>query len=283
MVGHVFSELWRNIARNPVTTVSSLLSLTLLFLLFDIFWVAAGTSEQFYRKLLSELTMEVFLAESADDSAVSRIEKHITTLEGVVGTQLVTKAAAREELSRLVGLDLLAGYDDVNPLPQSILVSFRSDYVASLDLSAIEKEIMSLAGVSHTAYSRSWLQKAESARDVIYTIGLMLGGLILLTVVVSSANNMHLMSRSRAVGFEQMRLLGAGRTFLALPFFIEGFALSALAAAAGWGIIYYWKDKVELEQIEIVFPMPDQVALYCAAAALLGVGSTYLGIRKMLK
>ena len=63
-LSHVLSELGRNLFRHPGTAVASVLSLMLLFLLFDFFWIATMTSDRCYRDLLSELRMELFLPEA---------------------------------------------------------------------------------------------------------------------------------------------------------------------------------------------------------------------------
>jgi cell division protein FtsX len=107
-ISHLLREIARNLYRNPGTAFSSFLSLTLLFLLFDLFWVAAGTSDVFYRDLLSDIRMEVFLNEEVTDSLVPDMEFRVAQVQGVQAIERVTKEQAREELSRLVGTDLLA-------------------------------------------------------------------------------------------------------------------------------------------------------------------------------
>ncbi len=262
-VGHVFKELFRNLYKNPGTSLSAILSMTLLFLLFDIFWVAADTSDKFYENYLSDLKMEVFISEEYPDSSLGVIKDEIKRIDGVSSMTFISKETARKELADLVGIDLLVGYDSSNPLPQSLILTFQSDVLNSTDLSAIENRIMSQQGVSNVYYSKNWLAKAESTKNIIADIGLLLGGLILLTVLVSSANNMRLTAKTRAVGFYQMRLLGAGKLLLAMPFIIEGVFLGALSAGIGWGMIFYWKDKLQFANFEIIFPTFEEIGLYC--------------------
>ena len=80
-----------------------------------------------------------------------------------------------------------------------------------------------------------------------------------------------------------MRLLGAGKLFLAMPFIIEGVLLGALSAGIGWGMIYYWKDKIQFANFEIIFPTLEEIGFYCLAAGLLGLISGYVGIRRQLR
>ena len=280
---HVIKELFRNIYKNPGTSFSAILSMILLFLLFDLFWISAKTSDLFYEEYLSELNMEVFISEEIPDSSITSLKDNITAINGISSLVYISKEDARRELSELVGVDLLIGYDSNNPLPRSFILSFQSDFLNSAELTDIENRINSEIGVSHVYYSKNWLAKAESTKSLIADIGMMLGGLILLTVLVSSANNMRLTAKTRAVGFNQMRLLGAGKLLLAMPFIIEGILLGALSAGIGWGIIYYWKDKVEFTKFVIVFPTIEEILVYCALAGLLGLISGYVGIRRLLK
>ncbi len=280
---HVVRELGRNLCRNPGTALASLLSLTLLFLLFDIFWVAAGTSHRFYRDLLSELRVEVFLNEEVPDSIATNLADRFTGIEGVLEAEYVSREQARQRLADLVGSDLLIGYEEDNPLPRSFVLTVDDDCLNSTQLDRIESEIRAGGGVADVYYSRGWLEKAEETRSVILQIGLALGILILATALVSSANNIRLMTRARAVGFRQMFLQGAGRFFVAFPFLIESFLLGGLSALLGWLIIWYGRTRVQFSQLEIVFPTRDEIALFCLITALLGAISGLLGLRRMLR
>lgn len=280
-IAHVWKELARSIARNPGTAVSSILSLTLLFLLFDLFWIAAGTSEVFYSDLLSDLRMDLFVDESVDDSDLSDLEIKLSQIDGMRSISFISRAAAREELSRMVGVDLLAGYETSNPLPRSFIISILPQYLNSERMNRIAAEIEKVSGIATVNYNRRWLEKAESARAVTIRTGMILGLLILLTALVSSTNNIRLMTRVRAIGFFQMRMQGAGRLFIAMPFILEGFLLSGISAAAGWLLLDYGRDKVEFTAIAIVFPMFEEIVIFCLAAAIMGAASGLLGVRKV--
>ncbi len=278
---YVLKEFFRNLYRNSGTAFSSFLSLMLLFLLFDLFWVAAETSEKFYENLLSDMRMEIYVNEDMPDSLINIMEFNLNQVEGVSAIKYISKEDARNELIRMVGIDLLAGYDTTNPLPRSFILTIVPNKLTSEDLNNIDAQIVSIDGVEQVYYSQRWLGKAESARKIIFQIGMALGGLILLTALISSANNIRFMTRYRAVGFRQMCLLGAGKLFMGFPFIIEGMFLGIISAAAGWGILYYGSQKIEFNQFELIFPSLDNIILFCAGAGLLGIISGYLGLRKL--
>lgn len=282
-IAHIARELFRNLRRNPGTAFASILSLTLLFLLFDLFWLAAGTSDRFYQDLLSEVKVEVFIEESVADSSVASIRTRLGGIEGVLGADYISRELARQRLTGLVGADLLVGYDETNPLPRSFMLTVDQDHLQSAELEDIERQIGAIEGAGEVHYSRLWLAKAENTKSIFLQVGLVLGGLILATALVSSTNNIRLMTRARAIGFRQMLLLGAGRLFISLPFIVEGFLIGGISAVLGWAIIFYGRTKITFSRIEIVFPSQDDIILFCLITALLGAISGYFGLRKLLK
>jgi cell division transport system permease protein len=280
---HVLGEFARNLVRYPWTALGSLLSLALLFLLFDLYWIGAGTFDRVYDSLLADLRMEAFVSEDVDETQIPELQAAVASVEGVADIQYVSKADARESMATMLGTDLLVGYDTLNPLPRSFVVTIYPAYLNSADMVAMADQIKSMPAISDLYYGKEWLQKSEDSRAVILRVGLALGIFIVLTALISSINNIRLMARGRAEGLQQMRLLGAGKLFLALPVVMEGFLIGGLAALIGWLLILYGRSEITFTQFEIVLPATVEIAAFCVATGLLGVVSGYLGIRKWLK
>jgi cell division transport system permease protein len=282
-VMYIVRELFRNLYRNPGTALGSLLSLTLLFLLFDLFWIAAGTSQKFYANLVSDIQMDVFLSEDFPDTSIAGLSSEIGQVGGVSSVTYMSKEMARQELASEVGMDLLVGYDSLNPLPRSFVLTFDPAHLNLSSMSKIEDKLAVLPGVTDINYSRNWLEKVERTKQVILRLGLILGAIIFLTAFISSTNNIRLMTRARAVGFRQMLLLGAGRLFIAVPFLIEGFVMAGLAAGLGWLIVFYGRQEITFTQLEVVIPASNDIIAFCVGCGVIGLISGYLGIRKQLK
>lgn len=280
---YVLRELRKMLLGYPWTLMASFLALTLLFLLFNAFWIGAISSERFYHDLLADMQMEVFIAEEIPDSALVHIEKFVERLSGVESVDYVSRQRAREELSSLIGIDLLVGYDEVNPLPRSFVLSFPEDSITLKKMQATETELRRIEGVVQINYSKAWLTKAENTKQVIFRLGMIIGALILGTALLNSANYIRLLTRARAVGLRQMRLLGASKTLLAGPFVIEGFLLGGVSSVAGWLIIYYGLQYISFVQITIGVPPLNQLAMFCGGASILGALSGYIGVRGLLR
>jgi len=278
---YILRGLGRNIRRNPGAAIGSFLSLLLLFVLFDLFWIAALSSNAFYDDVLAQVQVEVFLNEQTPDTTAQRYGNEILMMPEVRKAQFIGRSEARKELATLVGTDLLIGYDTLNPLPRSIRIECEPEALTSAHLKQLTDRIRQLTGATDIYYSRTWLEKAEQTRRIVRTAGLVLGAVILLTALVTTANSLRLMTQVRAGGFMQMLLLGAGKAFIALPFVLEGFLISGLAAAVGWAGLFYGRQRVEFTQMPIVLPKVDDILLFCLAAGLLGAISGLLGTRRL--
>ncbi len=282
-INHILRELGRSLYRNPGTVLGAVLSLAMLFLLFDLYWITSETSNRLYSDLLSDVRIEAFVNDGVDDIEIPMVMEKISEIEGIFAIGYISKDSARIVLQQMLGTDLLADYNNENPLPRSFVLEVDKMFLNSKDMDIISSEIAVMPEILEVKYSREWLVKAEQMKSVIIEIGLALGILILLTALISLINNIRLMTRARAVGFQQMRLLGAGKLFLAFPFLLEGLFISGLAALIGWGAIYYSKEYISLTQINIVYPKLEDIVIYCLVAAVLGSISGYLGIRRLLK
>ncbi len=282
-LGHIVKEFLRNLFGHPGAAFGSFISLTLLFLLFDLFWIAAGTSERFYTRLLSEMEMEVFMEAPSPDSTQAHLRPTLEVIDGVKSVTFISSEQARRRLTDLIGTDLLVGYDSANPLPVSYVLTFEDDALTTDAMTAVETEVMQLDGVDLVFYGQRWLAKAEETRAIILSLGMILGGLILMAALIGSANNIRLMTQTRVVGFRQMQILGAGRIFLAAPFLLEGLVVSSLSGAAGWAAIIYVHSRVSFARFELILPSLVDMAMFVGVVSFVGLVSGYLGIRKRLK
>lgn len=282
-INHILRELGRSLYRNPGTVLGAVLSLAMLFLLFDIYWITSETSNRLYSDLISEIRIEAFVSDGVDEIEIPMVTEKISNIEGIFAIGYISKDSARLIMQNMLGTDLLVGYDLENPLPRSYVLEIEEKFLNSTDMDIISNAAASLPEIFEVKYSKKWLLKAEQLKSVIMEFGLALGILILLTALISLINNIRLMTRARTAGFRQMRLLGAGKLFLAFPFLLEGFLISGVAALIGWGAIYYGRQQISLAQINIVYPTVEEIAIYCCITAVLGAISGYLGIRRILK
>jgi len=277
----IWKELGRNIRRSPGTAFSAVLSLALLFVLFNLLWVASRSTDNLYQSLMADMQMEIFLPDSLADSLIAEIGAQMQTIPGIRSNSYMTRDAARDELTSLMGVDLLAN-DTLNPLPRSFVLTFAPEYLTIDRLTEIESQLALATGSTQIQYGKKWLENTEQTRGVIRKVGLIIGFLILLATVVSSANNIHLISRARVAGLKQMQLLGAGRGLITMPFVLEGALIGAMASGIAWVVVIYGRAQLTFVKIAISLPGTNDILIFCALTFLLGAISGYYGVRRLL-
>ncbi len=278
--GLTVRQIVRHIRREKWLSLGSFLVLLILLLLVDMFWIASVSFRTRYRQTLSTVTLEAFLSGSVGDDRLPAIEQALRTMPDVGSFEFVSK----EEAARILENNLGAGIMDVleeNPLPRSYILHFNR--VMSLDaLDNAARTVRQIQGVETVEFGRSWIEKLERIKDSIHQATYPVGGLILFVVLLTVANTNRLSARSKARDFFQLKLLGAGPSYLVAPYLAEGFLGGLMAALIGWLGLVYLAGKLTLSMAPISLPAGGEITLYILAAGITGMVGAYVGIRRFL-
>jgi cell division protein FtsX len=267
--GYFLQEFGRNLRRSPLAHLGSLFVSTLLFILFNMVWIGSHAIEDFYDDLFSELTMEVFFADSISDKDFTAHAQEIQSLEGVAKVVALDKDKARERLTAKLGADFLAG-DTINPLPRSIQVHFERGSPSEEYFSNLNQRFEKWSGALQVSYNRQWLKAAsENRRRASRVLRFVMLG-IFAGVSLNAALLVGLVVRAKTGHFKQMRLLGAGSWFLGMPFVVEGVTLTAFSAALSWGAIIFAQSKWRLAHVESALPSYEEMGLMILVATAVG-------------
>jgi len=273
-------QISRHIRREKRLSLGSFLVLAIVLILIDLFWIASGTITQQYHELLGSIRMELFISDAVPDSALAVMELAVSSVEGEAAVAYVSREEAAQFLENELGAGILDGLQE-NPLPRSFVIFF--DQSKSLDqLDALEKRLQRLEGIEAIEFGRPWIEKVEKAARNFRRVGYIIGGIILFVVLLTMANTNRLTARSKSTDFFQLKLLGAGPSYLLYPFLAEGFLSAFIAAVLGWAAMYYLAGRVSVATIALVLPSVFDVAIYAVLAGLTGTAGAYLGIRRLL-
>jgi cell division transport system permease protein len=258
-----------------------LLSMLLLFLMFDVVWIASLSVDKYYEQILSEVDMEIFLEDNLSDSAMNAITDALKDLDGIEAFEFISKDDARARLHALMGMDLLEGLDE-NPLPKSILITFDMHYITSQYLNETETRLRQFKGVTEIFYPRFWLEKAESNRLLISRSVFVVAIVIFLTAVLNLLYSVRLSVKNYDEELRQYRLIGAGKMFLSMPFVFEGIFYSLIAFVVGWLIIFYAVNNFTISNFEIILPPQADIIRASLVALVIGIVGGFIGVRRSL-
>jgi len=197
-----------------------------LFLFYD-------NLEMLVQSLRGNIQLMVYLEDRATDADVSSLREKIQAERGVAEIAFTGKEKAQEEFRRMgidnVILDQLEG----NPFPASFAVTIRPQVQEDERyLSELADRLRKTKGVEDVHYGAEWLSFLNLFLKKIRAIGAAIGLLLGVTVITLIALTIRLNYYARQGEMEILRLIGASRAFIRLPYLLEGGFLGGIASAA---------------------------------------------------
>ncbi|MFH2037537.1 MAG: FtsX-like permease family protein, partial [Candidatus Zixiibacteriota bacterium] len=105
---------------------------------------------------------------------------------------------------------------------------------------------------------------------------------IWLAIILNLLHAIRLSARGRQEEIYQLRLLGAGKWFLSIPFIAEGFIYTLISSVLSWVIVIYANGKLSFRNIIIVLPQQTELIYFCIIAMVIGIIAGIIGIRRSL-
>ena len=175
-----------------------------------------------------------------------------------------------------------------NVTPDQLPESFRVKLTDATQYEAIAQGLAGAAGVDEVQDDHRVLEPLFGALDAATYVALVLAGLMLVCAVllVSTTIRLTAYSRRREIGI--MRLVGASRLLIQLPFVLEGVLATALGAALASGALWALVDQglgrlsLSVRLIgtdEVVQQMPYLFALGLALAVFASLVSLHRWLR----
>ena len=171
----------------------------------------------------------------AEETAVAR---RVAALGGVERVELVTRDAALERFRDRLGGGALLEALEANPLPASIEVTLADGADGVEEAGAVAAALRALPGVEEVAGGEAWVEGYARALALVRGAGLGLGVILALATLLIVANTIRLAVYARRDELEILALVGASRTFLRVPYLIEGGIQGTLGGALGVALLY---------------------------------------------
>ena len=160
-------------------------------------------------------------------------------IEGVAGVVWVSKqeALARFRAGVGEGAALLEGLDE-NPLPASLEITLAPERRSADVLGEVSATLAGLQGIDDLAYGSDWVEGYSRAVALVRGVGTVIGAVLGLAALLIVANTIRLAVYARRDEIEILLLVGAGRSFVSVPFLLEGLAQGALGGLLALGLLY---------------------------------------------
>lgn len=262
-----------------LATVSALgISLTLFSCFLIFFWyihIQIVRGEE-------KMNMVAFLEEdySSLDSAVV-LRRGIEALAGVKMAGWVSKDSAIQIFRRRHGSEMLEAVDE-NPLPASFHISILPDYRRSDSMAVLQQRLYGIAGIEDVGYGKEWFPKLERIRNIFVLTALVTGGIMLLILFWITSNTIRFSLYARREIIEIMGYIGATKTFIRIPFYLENIIEGILGSVVAIIFLNFF-IKILLPRFPELQLISNNFILFSCILFFTGVlGTSWIG-RKSLK
>jgi len=222
LIAIAFANAIRGI--RTASTTSSLAVLTIAIVL-----VLAGSASLLVDNMTgildefgSELQLTAYLEASTSEEDQRLLAGRVAAAPGVDRVEIVTKQQALERFEAIAGgPELLAGLDE-NPLPASLEIHLLPEARTAEAIGILKASLDGLKGIDELAQGQEWIEGYSRAVALVRTAALGISIVLGMAALLIVANTIRLAVFSRRDELEILALVGASRTFVRVPFLLEG-------------------------------------------------------------
>ena len=218
---YLISEGFKNVWRHKMTTFTAVFSLFLALYFVGLLAIAGENTKSILQYLRSKYKIEVFFKQDIEYQSAKSISASILKIKGVRSSTVINKDDAVRIFKDQFGEDILAilGY---NPLPISAVVNLKRKSDQLLDASPIVNEIKILDGVEQVRYQGHLIKKIEKTYAKIMKYFPFMAMVFILVAVLVIYNTVKLSIFARKELINSLKLIGATKLFIQMPFIFEG-------------------------------------------------------------
>ena len=225
---YLVTEGIKNTWRHKMTTLTAIFSLFIALYIVGLMATAGNNTHKLLHYLRSKYKIEVFFNQGVSNEEAVGMIHSIKQIDGVRNATIIEKEDAVRIFKDQFGENIvdLLGY---NPLPVSAVVNLDRNRRDRLRVEPIIKQIRAIGQVEEIRYQGNLISKIERNYKRVIDQLPYLSGIIILVTVLIIYNTIKLSVYSRRDLIKTLQLIGATRTFIKLPFIIEGVLIGLIS------------------------------------------------------
>ena len=248
-----FKEGLSGFRRARLSSIITIFTMTISLLLLGLFAIIYRNTNSIIQSFRDKVEMEVFIASEADTAQTEKIKSALLDVPGIMSASFISRDEAARIFKKDFGEDINAVLD-FNPLPASFKLRLANDYKNSDSAKAVYSALTKIDGVDDVVYRKALLEILDRRVKVFIGASATIGLTLLIAAIFLVSNTIRLTIYAKRKMITTMKLVGATRGFIRLPFLIEGMLHGllggALSAGLIWGIIYFARTFISAELSE---------------------------------
>ena len=282
---YFLEEAGNHLRKNKMAFVMTALTITFTMLLLGLFlWFHLNLSV-LMGSLQSEIKILLYLRDGLSTAERVQIQERVQAEPGITEVRYISKEEALEDFKKsLEGNELLLRGLGENPLPASFELTVDRIYRSSQAMAKLEERMRKIKGIEEIQYGREWVESIEGWLRFFQMVTLGIGGLLAFAVITIIANSIQLTLSLRRDEVEILRLIGATRYFIGIPFVIEGALIGFLSSGLAVLLLVGLYELIEKNLFSLqgllsvgsglfFLPLPWMVGLLVGGTSLGCIGS----------
>lgn len=251
--------------------LSTVISISLVLLLVGVAGLLVANARSVSDYFKENMQVSVLMKQEVGDDEAMEYVSDLDAKPFIKSTTFVSREQGAKEMTDLLGEDFLNVFEAA-PIPVSVDVTLKADYVSSDSLEVVKKEIMKSPLVDEVVYQQSLVDKLNTnLRKISMVLGVFIVLLLFISFVLIN-NTVRLNVFSRRFTIHTMRLVGATKSFIRAPFLVQavfqGLFSALLATLMLVGILFFVRS--EFAQLFEVFRL-DMLLIMIGVEILAGV------------
>ena len=288
---YLLREAWANIWTNRTTTVVAIFTTAFTLACVGVFLLLYVNLRAAAGWLQEDIKIMVYLDDRAAAPVVSELEQQLRADRAVAALHFISKDQALGEFRTQFPSDshLLDGLGQ-NPLPASFVVTLTPPYRSPDAVKHWAERTSVLAGVEKVDYNQDWIDALSTVIRSIELVAIGIGLILSAAAVTIIANTIRLTLFARRDEVAILRLIGATKTFIRIPYLLEGAVLGGLGSTCSLfmlkALYELFRHQMQttgrlrgLEQLTIFFPL-SVCLLLVGVGIVLGCAGSFVSLRR---
>lgn len=247
--------------------LTSTISTTMVLLLLGALVLFVLTAREIRNYVHQNLTVTIVMADGTTPTAARDIEHQIARKTYIHHVNYISSEQALQEQVKAMGIDprdLL----DKNPFSISMELKLEAPYVCADSLQWIVEDLRQEKTIIDVIYQKELVDSLNRNLNTI-TIILLAITIVLSVISISLINNtVHMSVYSRRFIINNMKLIGARRSFIRRPFMLRSLGIGLISTIIADGILVgllHWATQFDQALLQFI---PQQNVLIMAASVL---------------
>ena len=284
-------EAFISIRTHRTGTLIGVLTTAFTLTSFGVFLLLYHNVNNLLGQIQHNIQIIVYPKEGLEPAKLSELREFLQSGQIVETLTAISKEKALEDFKRQFPeeVHLLEGLPD-NPFPASFILTMAPNPPSSDSPARFVSTLQQHPGIERVRYNRDWIERLTLVVTYLQWGALIVGSILAIASMAIIANTVQLAFYTRQEEMEILRLIGATRLFISIPYLIEGALLGALGGGVAIGFLRSGFEvfKHKIESLNVIggftstfefFPPPFSFTLIAGGIILGGMGTlaTMLG------